>query len=894
MRKVVLLLAAVSLAAVPAMAQVQYGSISGTVVDNQGQPLPGVVVTLAGPTMQGSRTAVTDTAGKFRFMPVPPGSDYTIKLELAGFNTVEKTGITVNLGRDTAILGEMTLSEFAETVTVTADRVVVDTTKSTVDTTVDWEFMDNLPVNRNFQTIMQLAPAVRPGNNPYVAGGSNSSNVYMIDGVDTGDPRTQTWGTALNFDAIAEIQLQTAAFTAEYGRATGGILNLVTKSGGNKFSFTGRYVKQDADWSAKRGIESETNRPKTGGGATDEARPIATLGGPILKDALWFYLTYEERDNSRGYSRYLSIQDKIDGKLSQGRTSYVGHYFSGKLTWQINPSHNVIGHYNEDPIELRPLRGGWYSSSYAESTEQYQFQGGNNSSLQWTGVLSPSFFMEAKYQLHKQELNVAPDTPFWNQQPHIYNSTYAYYRGGPYYHYQSARDRDGLLLTGNYYLDAGASSHQFKAGVEYLGLKPKTGTVYNSLGYYRERVVGGVTTPWYYDIFTNQSGATKKPQDYYAVYVQDQWRLGKLTLNLGIRAEQHEVFNNRDESIVKFSFGDTVAPRLGFAYDLNGDVIRGSVGRFYEMPSNYISDYFQKTPGQNVFSRYIWNNTCTVDGRDIWKYPASCYRLSFSYEMGSSAELDPKLDPAYMDEFTLGYEKRLSNLYAASVNFIYRKQDDIIDWYDPEYTGYYYITNPIRQARADGYNIPNKYMEYQALTLELRKRFGPDGFQFLTNFTYAFKHNSWAANWRSVGPFVFTTPQSMNPLWYGRISSKKLFKIAGSYTFPWKMVVGINGYWDEGNLYTATRPPGTGEISSVPLEKRGSSKVGSNWESDFYLEQPFKIGPVTLAAYANVFNMFNNQQPTDRGSNSAVASSFRLPTKWQAPRSVQLGVKIEY
>lgn len=891
MRKVVLFVAVAALIALPAKAQVQYGSISGTAVDNQGQPLPGVTVTLQGPTMQGTRTAVTDSQGKFRFVPVPPGSDYTITLELAGFNSVEKTGVTVNLGRDTAIVGEMSLSEFAETVTVTADRVVVDTTKSTIDTTVDWEFMDNLPVNRNFQTIMQLAPAVRPGNNPFVAGGSNSSNVYMIDGVDTGDPRTQTWGTALNFDAIAEIQLQTAAFQAEYGRATGGILNLVTKSGGNRFSFTGRYVKQDADYSAKRGIDKETGRPKIGGGATDEERPIATLGGPILKDALWFYTTYEERDNSRGFSRYMTLQDKLDNKLTQGRTSYKGHYISGKLTWQLNPSHSVIGHYNEDPIELRPLLAGWYGSSYAPSAEQYQFQGGNNSSLQWTGVLSPNFFMEAKYQLHKQELNVAPDTPQWNQVPYRFNSTYAYYFGGPYYHYMSNRDRDGLLLTGNYYLDAGAGSHQLKVGAEYLGLKPKAGTVYNSQGYYRERVLNNVTTPFDYYTWTNQSGAVKKPQDYYAFYVQDQWRMGKLTLNMGIRAEQHEVFNNKDKSIVKFSLGDTVAPRLGFAYDLNGDVLRGSAGRFYEMPSNYISDYFQETPGQNVYSRFVWNNTCVVDGRDPWRYPTTCWRLAWSYEMGSSAELDPKLDPSYVDEFTLGYEKKLSNMFAAGINFIYRQQDDIIDWYDPEASGYYYITNPIRQARADGYDIPNKYMEYQAVTLELRKRSGPDGFQFLANYTYAFKDNTWTANWRSVGPWVFSTPESMNKLWYGRVFSKQLFKIAGSYTFPWKMVVAINGYWDEGNLYTETRP---GTYSAIPNEKRGSSKVGKNWESDFYIEQPFKIGPVSLAAYANVFNMFNNQQPTARGSNSAVASSFRLPTAWQSPRSVQLGVKIEY
>jgi len=887
MKRLALFALALALVAVPATAQ-QYGSLSGTVVDNQGQALPGVTVTLTGPAMQGSRTAVTDTAGKFRFVPVPPGASYTVTFELAGFNTLENSGLNVSLGRDTAIDAEMSLSEFAETITVTADRVIVDTTKSTVDTTVDWDLMDTIPGARWYQDIMELAPGVRPGNNPYVGGGSNSSNIYMIDGVDSTDPRTQTWGTALIYDTIAEVQLQTAAFQAEYGRATGGILNLVTKSGGNNFSFTGRWVKSDADWSAKNGIDDETGRKKSGGSRTDEDRPVLTLGGPIMKDALWFYLSYEERDNSRGYNYYDSEQEKIDGILKDGRTEYTGHYFSGKLTWQVNPSHNVVAFYNEDPIELRPLRRGWYGPSYAATIEQYQFQGGDNSSLQWTGVLSPSFFMEAKYQYHRQELNVSPDTNAWNVMPYVYDTSLAYYTGGPYYEYTSDRSRDGLVLTGNYYLDAGSSSHQFKAGVEYLGLKPKTGNYYNELGYYRKNGV----TPTYYTIYTEQSGATRKDQDYYALYIQDQWRFGNLTLNLGLRAEQHEIFNNVDDTIVDWGFSDSLAPRLGFAYDLNGDVIRGSIGRFYEMPANYISDYFQETPGQNLFARYNWNGSCAVDGRDVWSYDPACWTMAYQFPVSSSADLDPDLELAYVDEFTLGYEKRLSDMFAGGLTFVWREQDTMIDWYDPTWSGYYYITNVPEQARKDGYDVPNKVMEYQALSLELRKRFGPDGFQFLANYTYAFKDNGWTYDWRTVGAWIFTTPEGVDKNWYGRMNSKQFFKVAGSYTFPWKTVVGINAYWDEGNLYTVTRYEGG--VSTVPQERRGSSKVGNNWESDFYVEQPVKIGPVEVALYLNIFNAFNNQQVTGRGAREDIPSSFRLPTAWQAPRQVQVGFKIEY
>ncbi|MCS7182008.1 MAG: carboxypeptidase-like regulatory domain-containing protein [Thermoanaerobaculum sp.] len=113
--------------------QQHFGFIAGTVVDNQRPPLPAVTVTLSGPAMQGTRVAVTDSQGRFRFVPVPPGKDHSLKFELAGFNTLEQTGIIVNLGKETAIAAETSLSQFAEAITVTAEKIVVDTSKSTVD-----------------------------------------------------------------------------------------------------------------------------------------------------------------------------------------------------------------------------------------------------------------------------------------------------------------------------------------------------------------------------------------------------------------------------------------------------------------------------------------------------------------------------------------------------------------------------------------------------------------------------------------------------------------------------------------------------------------------------------------------------------------------------------------
>ncbi|MEW5877876.1 MAG: carboxypeptidase regulatory-like domain-containing protein [Acidobacteriota bacterium] len=889
-RKWVLIAVFVLLAA-PALAQQQYGSIAGTVVDNQQQPLPGVTVTLSGPAMQGTRVAVTDAQGRFRFVPVPPGKDYTLKFELSGFNTLEQTGIIVNLGKETPIVAEMSLSQFAEAITVTAEKIVVDTSKSTVDTTVDWTLVDTLATNRNFQTMMQMAPGVKAGNNPYVHGNSNDSNSYLIDGVETTDPRTNTWGTAINWDTIQEAQIQTAAFAAEYGRATGGIVNLVTKSGGNNLSFTARWVQQDVDWSARGGIEKETGqkKPLT---SSDEKRPSFTLGGPFVKDMLWFYFAYEKRDNHRSFGRYATIQDAVSKTQTTGRTNYVGHYFSGKLTYQINPSHNLVGFYNEDPITLDPLRGGWTGPNYNKSAEQQQYQGGNNASLQWYGVLSPNVFAEAKYQYHRQELNVTPLYGGFGQTPYMYDLTAAYYYGAAYYDYRSKRDRDGLNLAVSYYLDTATGTHQFKAGAELLWLKPKVGRIYNPAGYYQTRNLG--QTPYRRYLWFDQVRFNETKQDYQGIYVQDQWKVGKATFNIGVRAEATKLRQNTDDEVLKFDFSDMIAPRLGFAYDLNGDALRVSLGRFYTLASNYIADYFNVIPTHQ--QRWDWNGTCAVDGRNVWEYPDSCWRLRYDVPTAAGGTtIDPNLDPAYQDEFVAGYEKLINPQFAASVNYVYRKVKKTIDWYDPEDDGKGIITNVPKTGK--------NWSEYQAIEAALRKRFGPDGFQFIAAYTYVFDQKNWAANWWNALPGAFIGPYSELSRWYGRAESKHEVKFNGSYTFPFKTIVGLSLFWQDGIYYTPTGT--TPDGYSYPLAERGSKKFGNLWEGDIHVEQPFSFKGVRFAAYVDLFNMFNNQFRTARytrqcsvydpstGSCTPDSAYFR-PTAWQAPRRLQIGFKIEY
>jgi len=864
MRRIPFFLLALLLA-LPVWAQQQYGSIAGTVVDNQKQPLPGVTVTLSGPAMQGTRVAVTDAQGRFRFVPVPPGKDYTLKFELSGFNTLEQTGIIVNLGKETSIAAEMSLSQFAEAITVTAEKIVVDTSKSTVDTNVEWGLIDSLANNRTFQSVMELAPGVQlNANNPRVHGAGSTDNLYLIDGVDTTDPRTQTWGTAINYDTIAEVQVQTAGYAAEYGRVTGGVVNLVTKSGGNEFHGILRYVQTDKDWAAgfKKG--------RTATILSDEKRPAASLGGPIARDKLWFFVAYESRNRDQQFPR---ATDSSNTTTYQDTSNYKGHYFSGKVTWQLNASNTISGWYNEDPIDISNAWGRYYLGTGVDPrSEATQQQGGNAWTLSWTGVLKANAFLEAKFGSYNGRINVVPQGPL-GPEPTFLDVATNYFSGTTLELYKSDRTRDDLTLAASYFLDTDAGTHQLKAGVEYLKVKNSVLDVYYPSGGPLGPgefviLVGGEKDSKFVNY--NRPGRLDSENPYYALYVQDSWKVGKLTVNVGVRAEQIKLKNDAGREVVSFSFGEQLAPRLGFAYDLNGNSLHGSLARFYDIVTDYITAGLQ--PSEERQSVYVWGPA--YDLGDDWV-------LVDDYPIKANNTVDPKLKPTYSDEATLGYDHALSNSMALQVNYVWRQQKRAIEDLDLDDNGSFYYTN-----------IPGTWKKYQALELALRKRMAADRLQFITSYTYTLKDEGFATGSQFSG--YGDSSVAVQNRW-GRNDTKHLFKFDGSYTLPFNLLAGLSAYYYSGPVYSVyDRPRIAKGRGTRYLEPAGSRKVGAQWTVDLHLEQLFNIWKGAKGSiYADVFNVTNNQEPIAR-QGLKTARNFGKPTYWQTPRTYQIGVKLEF
>ncbi len=296
LRRAFVLFALLAATAATAFAQTT-GGIVGRVTDEQEGGLPGVTVEARSPALQGSRTAVTDEIGFYRLTLLPPG-DYTVSFTLSGFATETRSGVAAALAKDTT-LNAVLRPAAAEEITVTAEVPVVDTTSTSLGANLDARAIQTLPTGRNYSSVVQIAPGVSSDAHPEntgqssitVYGSTGAENVFYVDGVNTTGVEYGFQGKELNFEFIQAVDVKTGGYEAEFGRSTGGIINVITKSGGNEFHGD-VFAYHDAD-----GLQTSAKEVvSTGGtqvGFTREDYGF-DLGGYLLKDRLWFFGAYDK------------------------------------------------------------------------------------------------------------------------------------------------------------------------------------------------------------------------------------------------------------------------------------------------------------------------------------------------------------------------------------------------------------------------------------------------------------------------------------------------------------------------------------------------------------------------------------------------------------------------
>jgi len=318
---------AMLLCAATLVAQSTTGTLVGTVTSD-GNPLPGVTVTVTSPVLQGSRTTVTGDAGGYQFPALPPG-DYTVTFDLEGMQRIEQSAV-VGLSQTARADAEMTLTSLAQEITVTAaPPLAVETTE--IAASFDAETVNQLPTGRTIDDIVALSPGVTeagPNDQLTISGSMSYESLFLVNGVVVNENVRGQPNPLYIEDAVQETTVLTGGVSAEFGRFTGGVVSTVTKSGGNEFSGSIRDSLTNDDWTEKSGFPAQVD-------PIDKTNSVyeGTLGGRIIRDRLWFFAAVRSEDRETGAQTF-------DTSIPYD-TTRDDQRIEGKLTWRITDQHSI-------------------------------------------------------------------------------------------------------------------------------------------------------------------------------------------------------------------------------------------------------------------------------------------------------------------------------------------------------------------------------------------------------------------------------------------------------------------------------------------------------------------------------------------------------------------------
>lgn len=930
------------------------GALRGLVTDSSGGVLLGATLTITGPSLPGTRSTTTDAAGEYRFPFLPPGRGYTLKVATAGFETAAHEDVQVSLGREGTVNATLRPLTTAEVVVVAA-APLIDVRDTTSSTNITAEQFEAFPTRRDFQQLTILAPGVtfeRDPLSPTVGGATHLENDYIIEGLSTRDPRTAASATNLTMNFVKEVQVMTGEFSAEYGRAMGGVINVLTKSGGNELQGDLSTFYEDQDWSSEQVRYS--NRGTTRSDLGHDKKDFAlSLGGPIIRDRAWFFLAYGPRRDDTPIHL-------VDTELAIDRREQVlikEDVYAGKISASLSPSHHMTLSGFGNP----KTQSGWLIGARADPGAALRTQGGGsrNLTLRYDGAYGPRVTLEASVGSHLQSSYVRADTEQGRSAPFQFDFPTRFGHGGYASIGEESSSRDALALRSSMFLNR----HEVRIGGDFEQNRHESTYIFTSYTFLGQRNINpslGIKDELREFMEDNSGHGTN---DTVSLFAQDRWQIApNLHLNVGLRWEQQVLSSGQGAVIATgrnvdgtlqrrreedFTIDDNWAPRLGISWDPFGNgrsKIYASAGRFFEsIPVNInlsaLNGYFYTEHYYYSSIRHTsenWFNPSGSPVNDDWtRYHTFQSRFTSGFDKGTA--IDPQLELQYQDELSLGGEVQFGRASAAGVRLVSRIVKDVIeDHHVVDSRGIhvdYIVANVGRSEWAPGFREPRRL--YQAVELFYQRRL-TNRWQVSSSFVASRARGDYDGLYQYANPFEApnTTFDLEYPRWqqnaYGRLRGDRpyQFKLYSSYEFPFGLTL------SEGLFYTAGVPVSafaaafvSEGVRAVYLLPRGSAgRTPAFYSLDLHAawRLPLRMGSdLAVSLIADVFNATDNHAATEvdelyfyRGMpgwekwvapenldelgypkfNPDLPKSpyFNTPTTYQAPRAIQLGVKVTY
>jgi hypothetical protein len=707
MKKILALALALLAALAPAaFAQVSTGNIYGSVTDESGAMLPGATVTLTGPY---TRSTVSGSQGDFRFLLLDNGR-YKLTVGLTGFATINRE-VIVTTGQNVNLTFGMKVATVEESVTVTAETPVVDIKRRGTATTMELAELQQTPNARDPWGVLKNVPGVlldriniagnENGQQAAVAGkGSTSSDkTWNIDGLVVTDmSATGASPTYFDFDAFREINVSTGG--SDLTMQTGGIgINMVTKRGTNAFHGGARFFVAHDDVSSGNVPDQMANDPRLrGSDKADHIQQISDygfdIGGPIVKDKLWFYATYGKQDIR--LLRLIQTPDKT-----------VLPSYNGKLNWQV-ASGTMASVFYFLGSKQKFGRGVGFpvqeAASFTWNQDNAFTEGGLPDGLlkaEISHTFSPNFFMSAKAASYDTGFGLlpvgGPNDPF----------TIDFERGvatGSYLGYLAIRPQKTLGVDGNYFFGGLGGNNELKFGFAYRTYTTNSISAYSGGG-----LAGYIYGPGAYVAKVIRDSNTKYGGKYASFYVGDVLTKDRLTLNVGVRFDRQTAKNNESSVAANSTFPNLLpgisfagndsnliewnswSPRVGVSFALDEarkTILRASYASYAEQLAfgTVASATFGENPVASSYLAYGWNDANgdrtvqagEIDLNDLQYYgnvdPAN------PGAVGSTVnKVDRNLEPKRDHEFIVGIDRELGANVAIGAAYTYRKG---VNWSD--------------------------------------------------------------------------------------------------------------------------------------------------------------------------------------------------------------------
>jgi hypothetical protein len=929
-RRAVYALACVLALTLPVAAQEQTGQIQGSVRDSSGAVLPGVTVELTNTSLGSvAATVVTDANGSYRVPGLRPGK-YEALAKLTGFTSAKTENIELNLGQILTIDLALAVGGVTETVSVTAESPIIDTKQSARNTNITAEKFERLPKGRDFSTIVTQAPGANQeprSGGISIDGSSASENRWIIDGAETTNINQGTSAKPLVTDFVEEVQVKSSGYNAEYGGSTGGVINVVTRSGSNRFRgdvmtyFSGDSLDSDnrKNLRLKPSNSRESEYVTYPEDAYTRYEPGLSIGGPIVKDRLWFFGSFlaslqdTDRDitfRSNGEQKTFNRTGKVYYS-SNNITAQVTNDLRFKFAYNLSPTYergrlpNIDG--TSSPTSLFSIDRDAPSASYSGNAD-YVINGN------WFAGVRGGYFVRDS---HESGVPVGTRYVFSNStnigMPGVPESLYRA-TGFSSSLTNSSTDRNkqerfNVQADTTVYANFGGT-HAFKGGfqMDYIAqdiLSGNQGNVIN-LNWGKRLSATSPTGPFgYYEVISNGAFPDlgfitqgKVGNTNVGLFFQDAWTINnKLTLNLGLRTEQESVPSysndpNLPDPAHEFTFGDKLAPRVGFAWDVSGDgknKVYGNWGIFYDILKLELG--LTSFGGDKWISHYYTLDTPNWDTLDVSGCPPACPGTKFrevDFRHPSNESIDPNMDPMKLQEWSFGYERELGPRFGGFARYIHKQVDVAIEdigALDETGNEIYVIGNPGFNNAAtftvagsgEVKTYPKAVRDYDALEVGLDKRFS-NNWSLSGSYTLSRLYGNYSGLsqsdengrtqpniGRNFDYSLMSFDETGEPV-FGRLATDRphQVKVQGVYAFDFGTTIGANYYIASGTPVSreARFIPG----SNYPVIYAGRLSDGRTpvfSQTDLYLQHAFKFGgDKGFIVSANVINLFDQSTAT--------------------------------